>query len=200
MWPIRAQPGDLVKMVQHTHTHTHTHTGGCWWQVCMRSERERHCQYKPVSLYFVLSASDDITLNPTANRFASHLSRHSREPSALLTPRSPQASREPPEYHDRRRELEQILECLAGLKDRYAAALGQVSRGFHEKQFLEPITRTQGLKGPTLIRRGSPMLCSVCSRRFEPTSSAWATGWGRLCSPRRPISCAVPEVRAWDDY
>ena len=27
MWPIRAQPGDLVKMVQpHTHTHTHTHT------------------------------------------------------------------------------------------------------------------------------------------------------------------------------
>ena len=29
MWPIRAQPGDLVKMVQpHTHTHTHTHKGG----------------------------------------------------------------------------------------------------------------------------------------------------------------------------
>ena len=26
MWPTRAQPGDLVKMVQHAHTHTHTHT------------------------------------------------------------------------------------------------------------------------------------------------------------------------------
>ena len=28
MWPIRAQPGDLVKMVQPraTYTHTHTHT------------------------------------------------------------------------------------------------------------------------------------------------------------------------------
>ena len=26
MWPIRAQPGDLVKMVQQTHTHIHTHT------------------------------------------------------------------------------------------------------------------------------------------------------------------------------
>ena len=30
MWPIRAQPGDLVKMVQHNaHTHTHTHTHIC---------------------------------------------------------------------------------------------------------------------------------------------------------------------------
>ena len=30
MWPIRAQPGDLVKMVQPIHTYIHTYSG---WQL-----------------------------------------------------------------------------------------------------------------------------------------------------------------------